>query len=110
MELHWQHSVEKVEWQERYQLQPQGLILQQSRIQGSGAGMEPGPEAVWQDGWWVSQWQRPVGRLTLPDSAFTEPMQLCVDGQCQPLRQWMETGSNTQTVVIGSGRHCEPGD
>ncbi|MEZ5450817.1 MAG: DUF1850 domain-containing protein [Thiolinea sp.] len=33
----------------------QGLQLLQARVKGSGAGMEPGDDAVLKDGWWV--WQ-----------------------------------------------------
>ena len=53
--LAWTHSVEKVEWQEDWRVTPAGLELVQARVKGSGAGMEPPPEARLVDGWF--QWQ-----------------------------------------------------
>lgn len=53
--LSWTHSVEKITWQEDWQLQGQGLQLVMARVQGSGAGMEPGEGAKLLNGWW--QWQ-----------------------------------------------------
>jgi hypothetical protein len=53
--LAWTNSVEKVEWQEDWRVTPQGLQLVSARVKGSGAGMEPPPEARLSDGWF--QWQ-----------------------------------------------------
>ena len=53
--LAWTHSVEKIDWQEDWRITPQGLELVQARVKGSGAGMEPPPEARLVDGWF--QWQ-----------------------------------------------------
>jgi len=43
--LVWTHSIEKIDWQEDWRITPQGLELVQARVKGSGAGMEPPPEA-----------------------------------------------------------------
>ena len=48
--LRWQHSIEKVEWAEDYEVAGDWLHLSQARIRGSGAGMEPPPGAVLVDG------------------------------------------------------------
>src|SRR3954451_18481207 len=61
--LMWTHSVEKVDWQEDWRVTPQGLELVQARGKGSGAGMEPPPEARLIDGWF--QW-RPA-RAPMPE-------------------------------------------
>ena len=53
--LVWTHSIEKIDWQEDWRVTPQGLELVQARVKGSGAGMEPPPEARLVDGWF--QWQ-----------------------------------------------------
>lgn len=50
--LEWTHSVERVHWREVWQLRPEGLALISAKVKGSGAGMEAGPDAVLQDGWW----------------------------------------------------------
>lgn len=51
--LAWTHSVEKTGWQERWTAGPQGLTVVEGRIAGSGAGMEPPPDAVLKDGAYV---------------------------------------------------------
>ena len=48
--LSWTHSVEKITWQENWQVTPAGLELIEARVKGSGAGMEPPEDAVLQDG------------------------------------------------------------
>ncbi len=53
--LVWTHSIEKVDWQEDWRVTPAGLELVQARVKGSGAGMEPPPEARLVDGWF--QWR-----------------------------------------------------
>lgn len=59
--LSWTHSVEHVAWQEDWRINGHMLTLERSRLKGSGAGMEPGPDAVLKDGWWVS-----TGHLEVP--------------------------------------------
>ena len=49
--LVWTHSIEKTDWQEDWRVTPQGLELVRARVKGSGAGMEPPPEARLVDGW-----------------------------------------------------------
>lgn len=84
----WMHSVEKTGWQERYRVEGTQLRLIEARIQGSGAGMEPAPDARLRDGWWT--WKPSVGplpelRLTL--SSFTRDYDLCWHARCQTLRR-----------------------
>ncbi|MCA6125803.1 DUF1850 domain-containing protein, partial [Bradyrhizobium sp. WSM 1704] len=43
--LAWTHSIEKTAWQEDWVVTSAGLELTQARIKGTGAGMEPPPEA-----------------------------------------------------------------
>ena len=84
--LHWTHSVERIAWEEDWQVTPRGLSLVQSRIKGSGAGMEPGPDAVLRDGWWVSPGHMTVPSLELAASGATgEGWSLCADGTCRTL-------------------------
>ena len=51
--LSWTHSVEKVPWQEFWNVTSQGLVLSEARIKGSGAGMDPPADAVLEDGWYI---------------------------------------------------------
>jgi hypothetical protein len=82
--LSWTHSVEKVEWREDWSVSPAGLELRLARVKGSGAGMEPGDNAVLIDGWW--QWQpvlQPIPELRLAASGATGAgWRLCHSGGC----------------------------
>lgn len=70
--LEWTHSVEKVTWHEDWQVTADGLIPVRAAIKGSGAGMEPGPDARLEDGWLVWEPQpRPVPDLALAASGAT---------------------------------------
>lgn len=85
--LGWTHSVEKTEWQERWTVTPQGLVLQEARVRGSGAGMEPGANARRVDGWWV--WTPdlpPLPELALAASGTTvSGWRLCDADGCREL-------------------------
>ncbi|GHC77532.1 DUF1850 domain-containing protein [Limoniibacter endophyticus] len=50
--LSWTHSVEKTPWEEDWVVTPQGMVIVEARLKGSGAGMEPPEEAVLKDGWY----------------------------------------------------------
>ena len=51
--LAWTHSVEKTRWEEHWIAGPEGLTVTQGAIEGSGAGMDPPPDAVLKDGAYV---------------------------------------------------------
>lgn len=50
--LAWTHSVEKTRWEEDWRVTPAGLEIVEARIEGSGAGMEPPPDAVREGRFW----------------------------------------------------------
>jgi hypothetical protein len=84
--LTWTHSVEKVEWQEDWRVTPAGLELVQARVKGSGAGMEPPPEARLIDGWF--RWRPKRGVLpevVLGNSGAAGEWRLCASGKCRTL-------------------------
>jgi len=51
--LGWTHTIEKIPWEEDWRVEPDALVLTQSRIRGSGAGMEPPPDAKLVGGWYT---------------------------------------------------------
>lgn len=51
--LEWQHSVERQSWREHWQVTDAGLVLRRAAVKGSGAGMEPGPDGRFEEGWWI---------------------------------------------------------
>ncbi|WP_299839490.1 DUF1850 domain-containing protein [uncultured Jannaschia sp.] len=84
--LRWTHSVERTEWVERWTVAGDHLTLRSAAVRGSGAGMEPGPDAVLRDGWWVSPGGLDVPALHLAASgATTGGWTLCADGTCREL-------------------------
>jgi hypothetical protein len=107
--LVWTHSVEKVDWQEDWRVTPRGLELTQARVKGSGAGMEPPPEARLVDGWF--QWQpmrAPMPEVALGNSGAAGEWRLCQDGKdgrCRTLSEIFEhpIGANVTTM-----RACDP--
>lgn len=82
--LSWSHSVQKTEWRETWAVTPKGLEIREAAVKGSGAGMEPGPDARLRDGWWV--WHPPLPpqpRLSLAASGATNGgWLLCHEGGC----------------------------
>ena len=60
--LRWEHSVEKTAWEERWRAGPEGLVLEEARIKGSGAGMEPPDDAELVGGWWTYPGHMPPQR------------------------------------------------
>ncbi|WP_029617150.1 DUF1850 domain-containing protein [Pseudorhizobium marinum] len=85
--LSWTHSVQKTEWREEWSVTPAGLQLTQASVKGSGAGMEPGPDAVLRDGWWTWQPDLPIqSRLSLAASGATGGgWTLCAGPECREI-------------------------
>jgi hypothetical protein len=99
--LGWIHSIEKVEWQEDWQITPNGLELVRARVKGSGAGMEPPPEARLLDGWFQWQPQRaPMPEVVLGNSGAAGEWHLCSTGHCRTLSEIFEhpIGANVTTM------------
>ena len=82
--LSWTHSVEKTRWEEDWRITPAGLEIVEARIKGSGAGMEPPPEAVFENGWWVYAPEIPARpEIVLAASGATGAgWSLCAAGRC----------------------------
>lgn len=90
--LSWEHSIEHTEWRETWAVASDGLHPVEARVRGTGAGMEPPPDArLSDDGWWVYiPALTSVPALNLPDSTFTKPMQICPEAEpCRPLRAYL---------------------
>jgi hypothetical protein len=97
--LRWQHSIEKIEWSEDYDVVGGWLYLSQARIGGSGAGMEPPEGALLYDGQWhyrpADPWRRAV---VLARSDFVPDYELCVAGHCQRLSHWLPVAAGPTTL------------
>ncbi len=88
--LAWQHTIEKVRWEEDYRVTAEGLLLGEARVKGSGAGMEIPEGAVLHDGSW--HYRRPLPPLQplrLGRTPEAGDYQLCFDGACHALSEWL---------------------
>lgn len=89
--LAWTHSIEKTRWEEDYRVRRDArgrplLVLVRARILGSGAGMEPPPDAVLRHGWYEYRpASQPSGPLRLTRSRHTADYDWCAAGACVPL-------------------------
>lgn len=81
--LAWTHSIEKVRWEELWRVDGTELVLDEVRVRGHGAGMEPPAQAQLRDGVW--HWQ-PASRhavLRLTRSPFAPDYDWCfADAAC----------------------------
>lgn len=94
--LRWQHSIEKVEWEEDYEVVGPWLFLSEARIRGSGAGMEPPPGSRLVDGVWHYRLKDPWRReVLLARSGFVADWELCVEGGCRRLWHWIPVEAGT---------------
>jgi hypothetical protein len=85
--LSWTHSVEKTRWEEDWRITPHGLEIVEARIEGSGAGMDPPPDARFDGRFWR---YRPVlapqPSLVLARSGATgEGWRICFEHACLDL-------------------------
>jgi hypothetical protein len=103
--LAWTHSVEKTGWQEDYVVRDGRLVLTQARIEGTGAGMEPPPNAILQSGWWhYTPDLPPLTELRLTLSPYTADYRLCWNGSCRLLAGLVRAKDRDGTVVV---RACD---
>jgi hypothetical protein len=82
--LSWTHSVEKIRWEEHWKVTPAGLEVVEARVKGSGAGMDPPENSVFEDGWWVYRPKvPPLPSLLLATSGATvSGWRLCAGDEC----------------------------
>ncbi len=88
--LAWRHSVQKTLWEEVWRDTPAGLVMEEARIQGSGAGMEAPPDARLVDGFW--RWRPvvpPQSEIVMRRSGATADWQVCVGGACRPMGDYL---------------------
>ena len=84
--LAWTHSIEKIRWEEDWQVAGDRLQVVSARIRGSGAGMETPGGAVLQDGVWHYRPAMPAQEaLLLTRSPYAADHELCDGARCRPL-------------------------
>jgi hypothetical protein len=108
--LAWTHSVEKTEWRERWRVAGDTLVLDEARVRGSGAGMEPPEGAVLQDGWWIYRADLRVPLLRLATSGATgSGWRLCTEADgCRELEALLSTDGRLPAWVEVRPGACSP--
>jgi len=89
--LGWTHSVEKTRWEEDYRIMPAGIVVTQDRIQGTGAGMEPPPDAKFDGTWWrYDPHTPPQPKIVLRRSGMTvSDWDICIKGACRAMGDYL---------------------
>jgi hypothetical protein len=89
--LAWTHSIEKIRWEEDYRATPAGVVLLEDRVQGTGAGMEPPPDAKFDGKWWrYNPHVAPLPQVILRRSGMTVgDWQVCISGTCKAMGDYL---------------------
>lgn len=102
--LAWTHSVEKIVWEEDWRSAPAGLELVEARVRGSGAGMEPPPEAKLANGVW--SWKPnlpPQAQVTMRRSGATADWRICISGRCRPMEAYVPSEADPIVMKVCEG-------
>ena len=100
--LRWQHSIEKIDWEEDYVVAGHWLFLESARVRGSGAGMEPPVGSYYSNGVWRyrpapnMRWSQ---SLLLTRSEFARDYDICIQGRCRPMADWVPIASGNTTLT-----------
>jgi hypothetical protein len=98
--LAWNHTIEKIRWEEDYRVTPQGLVLGEARVKGSGAGMEIPDDAELRDGTWHYQRQvPPLQPLLVGRTPEAGDYQLCFDQRCHAMSEWLGPPKADRTAL-----------
>lgn len=109
--LAWTHSIEKVRWEEDYVVRPgetpgaaPRLEATAARVHGSGAGMEPPPDARLKRGWYeYTPTLHHPAELRLTRSGFTPDYDWCTGGRCRPLSDLLPSQGGVTVLTA-----CQP--
>lgn len=86
--LLWTHTIEKTVWEEHWRVFRDRLVVIEARIQGSGAGMEPPPEAIFAHGFY--SWRpnvSPLRYLVLRRAPEAGDWGICAKQGCKPFSE-----------------------
>jgi hypothetical protein len=104
MTLAWTHSVERIGWEEDWRAGPAGLELAEARVRGSGAGMEPPPEARLIEGVWAWKPGLPPQReVVLRRSGATADWRICISGRCFPMEAYLPAEADPVVMRVCEG-------
>ncbi|MFC6335259.1 DUF1850 domain-containing protein [Pseudomonas sp. CCM 7891] len=98
--LAWNHTIEKIRWEEDYRVTETGLVLEEARVRGNGAGMAIPEEAWLKDGsWHYHPKLLPLQPLNLGRTPEAGDYQLCFNNQCRAMSQWVGSPTSSQPFI-----------
>lgn len=98
----WVHSIEKIPIRDSFVVEGDRLRLTESRIKGSGAGIEPADDARLVDGWYVwapADPDRDSVVLRRSGAAGTGDWTFCAAGRCDALGTLVPAGADPVVVI-----------
>lgn len=99
--LGWTHSIEKVRWEEDWQVAGNELVLAAVRVRGHAAGMEPGEGAVLRDGAWEWYPRSTHAELRLTRSEHTADYTWCsANRACEPMARLLPSDGGVTRVHV----------
>lgn len=99
--LAWTHSIEKIRWEEDWRIEGSTLVLEEARVRGTGAGMEPPAGAVLEKGVWRYRPRvAPLPRLLLAHSPYVAPYEICGDNHCRRVDALIPGLPETATLLM----------
>jgi hypothetical protein len=102
--LTWTHSIEKIRWEEDWRIEAGALLIDEARIRGSGAGMEPPTGSILKDGVWHYRPELPPQKaLRLTHSPHVAGYTLCTSSVCRPLADHLPGIDNNAVIEL---REC----
>jgi len=102
--LSWTHTVQKTVWEEEWSVQSDRLVLRQARVEGSGAGMEPPPQARREGRFYVWNPGEARREIVLRRKSHIADWNLCAAGRCDTLGNWLGVNAaDPVTLAPGSG-------
>jgi hypothetical protein len=100
--LAWTHTVERTEWRETWRIEAGGLVLEEARVKGSGAGIDPPSDARLEDGFYV--WRPEAAAhpsIVLRRAPQAGDWRLCAASRCAPLGDWLGPEADPVRLVGG---------
>jgi hypothetical protein len=97
--LSWTHTIEKTQWIEHWLVEPDRLVLAEAQVEGSGAGMEPPPEARLEGRFYVWQPDETRTEIVLRRDPHAGDWTLCAEERCDPIGVWLGREADPVTLA-----------
>ena len=105
--LSWTHTIERTAWEEHWRVEPDGLVLDEARVKGSGAGMEPPEGAMPKDGFYTWRPDLPAQQdIVLRRAPEAGDWRLCAAGRCASLGEWLGKEADPVRISPTTGGNC----